>query len=115
MSQLREFAQHKADFDKLNTRIVALSVDDVTHAHDTWDKAANRQYPILSDPQANVIREFGLLHANGHDKQDIAIRTTIYIDGSGIERFRRVSTSAMDVPKVKEILGRIQTTQASTQ
>jgi len=109
MSQLREFAQHKADFDRMNTRIVALSVDDVPHARQAWEKAANRQFPVLSDPGAKVIREYGLLHPDGHDGQDIALRTTIYIDPSGNEVWRRVSTSAVDVPKVKEVMDRIQT------
>ena len=65
MSQLREFAQHKADFDRINTKIIALSVDDAAHSHATWDKAVNRQFPVLSDPGAKVIREYGLLHADG--------------------------------------------------
>src|ERR1700742_1411170 len=107
MSQLREFAQHKADFDRINTKIIALSVDDVAYSHATWDKAVNRQFPVLSDPGAKVIREYGLLHADGHEGQDIALRTTIYIDGNGIERWRRVSAGVMDVPKVNEIIGRI--------
>jgi peroxiredoxin len=107
MTQLREFAQHKAEFDQINTRILAISVDDVAHAREAWDKAANHQFPVLSDPGAKVIRQYGLLHADGHDGQDIAIRTTIYIDANGNEVWRRVSTSAMDVPKVKEVLDRI--------
>ncbi len=107
MSQLREFAQRKAEFDRQNVKIVALSVDDVAHAHEVWEKAANKEYPVLSDPGAKVIREYGLLHAKGHEGDDIAIRTTIYIDPNGREVFRRVSTSAMDVPKVNEVLERI--------
>ena len=112
MNQLREFAQHKADFDRINTKIVALSVDDVPHAREAWDKAANHQFPVLSDPGAKVIREYGLLHANGHDDEDIAIRTTIYVDANGVEQWRRVSKSATDVPKVKEVMERIQTGRA---
>ena len=111
MGQLREFAQHKADFDRINTKIVALSVDDVAHAREAWEKAAHRQFPVLSDPGAKVIREYGLLHTDGHDGQDIAIRTTIYIDASGREVWRRVSDSVIDVPKVKEVLARIQATK----
>ncbi len=108
MSQLREFAQHKSDFDRINTKIVALSVDDVAHAREAWEKAANRQFTVLSDPDAQVIREYGLLHPDGHGGHDIALRTTIYIDPNGREVWRRVSTSVMDVPKVKEVLERIQ-------
>jgi peroxiredoxin len=108
MSQLREFAQRKADFDRRHIQIVALSVDDVPHAHEAWDKAAHRQFTVLSDPGAKVIHEYGLLHPGGHDNQDIALRTTIYIDPSGREVWRRVSTSVADVPKVNEVLARIQ-------
>lgn len=108
MNELREFAQHKADFDRLNTKIVALSVDDVAHAREVWDKAASHQFTVLSDPGAQVVREYGLLHADGHGGQDIAIRTTIYIDANGVEKWRRVSTSATDVPKVKEIVDKIE-------
>jgi peroxiredoxin len=108
MSQLREFAQRKADFDRINTKVVALSVDDVAHAREAWEKAAQRQFTVLSDPGAEVIRQYGLLHSDGHQGEDIALRTTIYIDANGIERWRRVSTSVMDVPKVNEIIQRIQ-------
>jgi peroxiredoxin len=108
MSQLREFAQHKADFDQMNIKIVALSVDDVEHAHMVWDKAADRRFPILSDPGGKVVRTYGLLHADGHDGQNIALRTTIYIDANGREQWRRVSESVVDVPKVKEVMARIQ-------
>ena len=107
MSQLREFAQRKADFDRQNIKIVALSVDDVAHTHEVWEKAANKEYPVLSDPGATVVRQYGLLHAKGHGSDDIALRSTIYIDSSGREVFRRISTSVIDVPKVDEILARV--------
>jgi len=111
MGQMREFAQHKADFDRLNTRIVAISADDLPHAHQVWEKAVNRQFTVLSDPGAKVIREYGLLHPDGYDGHDIALRTAIYLDANGVERFRRVSSSAMDAPHVAEILNRIQAIQ----
>ena len=109
--QLREFARHKTDFDTLNTRIVALSVDDVEHAHSVWDKAVEKQFPVLSDPGAQVIRKYGLLHANGKGDSDIAIRTTILIDEQGVERWRRVSETIPDIPKAADILERIRNTK----
>src|SRR2546421_7769396 len=108
MRQLREFAQHSSEFDQLKARLVAISTDDQEHAHLVWDKAAGRTFVILSDPAANVIRQYGLLHANGgKDGTDIAIRTTFVIDADGRERWRRVSNRVTDVPKAQEVLARL--------
>ena len=111
MKQLREFAQHKNDFDKVNTRIVAVSVDDQQDAYKVWDKAIDRQFTILSDPGAVVIRQYGLLHAHGKGTGDIAIRTTLLIDEQGRMRWRRVSTSIPDIPSSDEALNHIRETR----
>lgn len=107
MSQLREFAQHKSEFDRLNTRLVALSVDDQEHAHLVWEKKVDRQFPILSDPGAAIIRQYGLLHAKGKGDEDIAIRTTLLLDENGHERWRRVSETVLDIPKAADVLAHI--------
>ena len=110
MTQLREFAQHKQDFDQLNTRVVCISVDDQQHARMVWEKVSNRRFTVLSDPEAKVIRSYGLVHARGMKGHDIAIRTTLLIDGQGTERWRRVSETVGDIPTVQEILERIRQT-----
>lgn len=107
MTQLREFAQHKKDFDERKVRIVALSVDDLPHARQVWEKVTDRSFTVLSDPGAKVIRKYGLLHAGGMDGKDIAIRTTLFIDKQGIERWRRVSETVPDIPSVAEVLQNI--------
>jgi peroxiredoxin len=107
MRQLREFAQHSGEFEQLKTRLVAISVDDQEHARLAWDKAADRKFVILSDPGAAVIRQYGLLHAQGKGDPDLAIRTTFVIDENGRERWRRVSTTIPEIPKAAEVLQRI--------
>ena len=109
MNQLREFAQHKEDFDKLNARIVAISVDDQEHARMVFDKKVERRFPILTDLDAKVIRQYGLLHPHGKGDQDIAIRTTFLIDEQGNERWRRVSETVLDIPKASDVLEQIKT------
>ncbi len=81
------------------------------HAHSVWDKAVEKQFPVLSDPGAKVIQKYGLLHANGKGDTDIAIRTTLLIDEQGVERWRRVSETVPDIPKSAEILERIRNTK----
>jgi peroxiredoxin len=107
MMQLREFARHEGDFHQLDTRIVAISVDDVEHNHSVWEKVAQKKFPVLSDSGAVAIRQYGLLHPNGKSNADIALRTTLLIDSQGIEQWRRVSETVPDIPKADEILTRI--------
>ena len=107
MMQLREFARHQSDFHQLDTRIVAISVDDVGHNRNVWEKVAQKQFPILSDTGAVVIRKYGLLHPAGKGDTDIALRTTLLIGVQGTEQWRRVSETVPDIPKADEILTRI--------
>ncbi|SRR5260370_19033847 len=111
MTELRGLAQRASDFEKLGVKVVAISVDDQEHAHDVWDKAAQKKVVVLSDPGAEVIRKYGLLHAAGHRDQDIALRTTLLIDPRGMEKWRRVSESVPDIPTVDETLGKIKQTE----
>ncbi|PYT57616.1 MAG: hypothetical protein DMG46_13540 [Acidobacteria bacterium] len=105
---MREFARHKEDFDSLNTRVVAISVDDREHARLVWEKVVDRQFTILSDPEAQVIRAYGLVHSSaGKEGQDIALDTTLLVDADGREHWRRVSATLPDIPSADEILGRI--------
>jgi peroxiredoxin len=104
MRQLREFAQHSAEFDQLQARLVAISVDDRQHAQMVWDQKTDRKFTILSDPGANVIRQYGILHAHGMGDADIALRTTFVLDANGRERWRRVSATIPEIPKSAEVL-----------
>lgn len=110
MMQLREFARQSKQFEDRNATLLAISVDDREHAHDVWEKVADKKFAILSDAGAKVIRRYGLLHANGHKDSDIAIRATILLDEQGKERWRRVSETIGDIPTVDEVISRIDET-----
>jgi len=112
MTELREFARHSDELDKLGVRLIPISVDDQQHAHDVWEKAADKKFTILSDPGAQVIRQYGLLHQAGHADSDIALRTTLLIAPDGREQWRRVSQSVPDIPSWEETLGMIKKLRA---
>ena len=108
MGQLREFAQHAKEFEAINTRVVAISVDDREHALQVWESVVNRQFTILSDPDAQVIRTYGLVHAHaGKAGEDIALDTTLLVDVDGREKWRHVSRTLPDLLKAKDTLTRI--------
>jgi peroxiredoxin len=107
MRQLREFAQRKSEFDKLNVRLIAISADDAEHVRMVWEKSVDRKFPVLSDAGAKVIREYGLLDTESAKGAEIAIRTTLLVDENGIERWRLVSDKVRDVPKPEDVLERL--------
>jgi peroxiredoxin len=72
----------------------------------------NQQFTVLSDPDAQVIRTYGLVHpAAGLDGGDIALDTTLFVDVDGRERWRRVSQTLPDLPTAEETLARIRATR----
>jgi len=93
-----------------NTRILAISVDDREHAHDVWKKVVGKKFAVLSDPEAKVVRRYGLLHPSGHKGADIAIRATIVLDERGREQWRRVSQTVGDIPSADEVIAHLDRT-----
>ena len=87
---------------------MAISVDDREHARLVWEKVVDRQFTILSDPAAQVIRTYGLVHSRaGKEGEDIALDTTLLVDADGREHWRRVSATLPDIPSADEIFRRI--------
>ena len=68
-TELGGFAARKADFDQRNTKIIGLSVDDVT-SHEKWkaDIAETQgtapNYPLIADSDFNVAKLYGMLPAD---------------------------------------------------
>ncbi|PYJ44371.1 MAG: hypothetical protein DME86_00590 [Verrucomicrobia bacterium] len=60
-SELRSFQQRLSEFDSRGLRVVAISVDppEVSKRH---CQKMGFTYPFLSDPKAEVVRRFDLLH-----------------------------------------------------
>ena len=113
MTELREFARYSEELDKLGVRLIPISVDDQQRAHEAREKVAEKKFTILSDPGAQVIRRYGLLHRAGHAEADIALRTTLLIGPNGREKWRRVSQSVPDIPSWRETLAMIKKSQGN--
>jgi len=77
-----------------------------------WNQVAHRQFTLLGDPGARIIRTYGLVHPQGGlSDEDIALDASILVDKDGRERWRRVSATLPDIPTAKEILARIRRTR----
>ena len=71
-TELGRVAQLKPEFDKRNTKVIAVSVDDVD-SHNKWTgdiedvTGAKLNYPIIGDPDRKVSDLYGMIHPNAND------------------------------------------------
>jgi peroxiredoxin len=83
------------DFSARDARVVAISVD----SNEESRKLAQSQgytFPLLSDPKADTIRAYGVLHAHGaEDGHDIARPAEFLVDRSGTIRWANFSETVL--------------------
>ena len=79
------------DFNQRHIEIAAISVDSTENSR-KLSRAKGYTFPVLSDPNAEVIRRYGLLHPKGgEDGQDIARPAEILIDATGTIRWENLT------------------------
>ncbi len=82
-TELGEVARLKPEFDKRNTKVLALSVDD-TDSHKGWINDINEtqktevNYPILADSDRKVSDLYGMIHPNSIN--NLTVRSVFIID-----------------------------------
>jgi peroxiredoxin len=84
---LRSFEKHLDEFRARGVQVAALSVD----SHQESRKLCRDQgytFLFLSDPNAEVIRRYGVLHAGaGENARDIARPAEFLVDPAGLVRW----------------------------
>jgi peroxiredoxin len=101
---LRSFQQNLEKFTSRGVRIVAVSVDppEVTRAH---IEKVGYTYTFLSDPSAEVIRRYDLLHPGGGIRGgDIARPAEFLLDRGGTVRWVNLSESYKVRVHAEEVL-----------
>jgi alkyl hydroperoxide reductase subunit AhpC len=82
-TELGTAANLKAEFDKRNTKMLAVSVDDVT-SHKRWigdieeTQKARMNFPILGDADRKVSNLYGMIHPQANDT--LTVRSVFFID-----------------------------------
>jgi len=88
---LRGIQEHLKEIQQLGVRPVAISVDSPEISRDLC-RRAGYTYTFLSDPKAEVIRRYDLLHRGAGIKgQDIARPAEFLLDFSGVVRWRNLT------------------------
>ena len=75
-TELGTVANYKPEFDKRNTKVIALSIDDL-ESHKGWVKDIEEtqevklNYPIIADKDKNVSSLYGMIHPNEDNKATV--------------------------------------------
>ena len=75
-TELGTVANYKPQFDKRNTKVIALSIDDLA-SHKGWVKDIEEtqnvklNYPIIADEDKNVSTLYDMIHPNEDDKATV--------------------------------------------
>ena len=84
---MRSFQQHLSDFQQRGIEVVAISVDSPAESKKLC-QSRGYTFPILSDPDAAMIRQYGVLHPKaGEDGKDIARPAEFLVDSDGTIRW----------------------------
>ena len=101
---MRSFQQRLRDFDSRGIRVVAISVD-TPDVNRPFRAKAGYTFPLLSDPNAEVIRRYDLLHASASPHgEDIARPAEFLIDPTGTVRWRKLTESYTARARPDEVL-----------
>jgi len=88
---LRGIEESLSELERRGVRPVAISVDTPEESA-TLCKKAGYTYTFLSDPKAEVIRRYNLLHQGaGVNGRDIARPAEFLVDASGVVRWRNLT------------------------
>jgi len=84
---LRSFQQRLLDFDARRIRVVGISVDP-PEINRRQSQKLGYTFPLLSDPKAEAIRRYDVLHSSAGPKgADIARPAEFLIDSNGMVRW----------------------------
>ena len=82
------------------SRVTVLAVGRVTPAD---AKAMGADFPVLSDPELAVARQYGLVHPKGYYGKDVARPATLLIGPDRTIRWMHVSTNTRTRPDPEAI------------
>ena len=96
-TEMCTFRDSIADLNKSSAQVLGISVD-TFFAQKAWADAQKLNFPLLSDFNKDVIRQYGVVNPDMIGLKDIAKRAVFVIDKTGVVRHREVLEDARNEP-----------------
>ncbi len=109
--ELRGIEKHLGEFQAAGVRPVAISVDSPQQSSDLRKKASYT-FTFLSDPKAEAIRRYALLHVGGGpDGHDISRPAEFLVDSNGVVRWTNFTEDVRVRAHAEEMLAAVKNIQ----
>jgi len=108
-TEMCTFRDSAAELNKVNATVLGVTVD-TFFALKAWADAQSLKFPLLSDFNKDVIRQYGVVNPDMIGLKDIAKRATFVIDRNGTIAYREILDDARHEPdygKVREALAKL--------
>jgi glutaredoxin-dependent peroxiredoxin len=105
-AEMCKFRDSLPELGKTGAQVVGVSTD-TFFALKAWGDQQKYTFPLLSDYNKDVIRQYGVVNPDMIGLKDIAKRSVFVIDRDGVVRYREVLDDARNEPdygKVKQAL-----------
>ena len=96
-TEMCNFRDSAADLNKVKATVLGVSVD-TFFAQKAWADSMKLNFPLLSDFNKTVVRQYGVVNPDMIGLKDIAKRAVFVIDKSGTVRHREVLEDARNEP-----------------
>ena len=108
-AEMCNFRDSSSELNKTNAQVLGISTD-TFFALKAWADQQKYNFPLLSDYNKEVIRQYDVVNPDMIGLKDIAKRSVFVIDREGVVRYREVLDDARNEPdygKVRETLAAI--------
>jgi alkyl hydroperoxide reductase subunit AhpC len=114
-TELGEVARLKHEFDRRNTKVIAVSVDSL-ESHKSWipdineTQSTNVNYPIIADEDRKVAQLYGMIHPNATEKTTVRSVFVIGPDKKIKLTLTYPASTGRNFPEILRVLDSLQLT-----
>jgi peroxiredoxin len=101
-AEMCAFRDSASELNKVSATVLGITVD-TFFALKAWGDAQSLTFPLLSDFNKDVIRQYGVVNPDMIGLRDIAKRATFVIDRSGVVRHAEVLEDARNEPNYAQV------------